>query len=165
MTKEIMTHQTVLADLVMAWYKHRPLGSPLQATFEPRPVPAELLETITTVEPYRAEAMEDAAVYLGIPYLVGFGMEIFPEVFQIGRFESWAQSISPFNFRVEWTLHMDGREPSYDRQSWERVALEDGRWKIVRFWSRSERRRMIDEIERMKHYLATRCGAPGVCAT
>ncbi len=153
--------RAALTDLIAAWHHHRPQTSLLQADFTPVEVPAVLRETITRREPYRRQALADAAVYLTLPYLAGIGLEFTPEVRAMRPFERWPISIAPFNFRLSWTLHLDGREPDLRRDAWARVVLEEGRWKIAAFWDDDARRKVADEITRVQAYLARRCYQPG----
>jgi len=147
-------HEHALSELVTCWYRHLRMGGPFGSTYEPVDVPPELVDTITAVEPYRARALSDARIYLGIPSLVGAGFSIRVDHVECAPHEGWSRSISPLSFRACCRTHIEGRVPQSYSGAWDRVALEDGRWKLVSLWDESTRADVTAQIAALRDVLA-----------
>lgn len=129
--------RTAIFDLVEVFIGHRPFFHIDMLRDGPKPVevPSALADRITSREPFRTQALADAAYYLGLPKPIGFGLEVLlPNALQIEPFAGWSRTVGPFDFRIRCYRHMDGREPELTKDRVERLAYEQGRWCVVTLW-------------------------------
>jgi hypothetical protein len=138
-------HEQLLA-MITTWMNARPLG--LAGPHAPREIPADLLATITSAEPYRTQVIADAREYLALPRMVGVGL-IYELVEPLDGepFEQWDTTISPLTIRLLWSRTMDS---GFNEQAYEyvhRVGLEAGQWKIVSLWDATLRKQSLQFLE------------------
>lgn len=118
-------------------------------------LPESLLNQITTFEPYRARAIEDAKIVWAMPFAFGFGMELFfPETIEIVSFEDWRETVHNLTAQMEYCDHMDGTDCSRYDVKLERAGREAGVWRIIEIFSGEERAKMNEVFEMMKEFYA-----------
>jgi hypothetical protein len=145
----IMPNYQQLLALAKLWLDARPLG--LAGSHGPRTVPDALLATITAVEPYRSQAIDEARTYLATPKLAGIALTYqLAEPISIVRFERWETSISPLKILLRWSLTMDSDFNDAAYEYLHRVAVEDAQWKIVSIWDDTLRKEHLLYIEQLK---------------
>ena len=122
-----------LVDLARTWVEARPFGLPCADDVTVIPAPVQAL--LTTVEPYRAQALVDAPRFLALPKPIGLGLTVTlaapPET---TPFAGWARSIRPLQLHVAWSERMDGGYTDSADETIAQVAWEDGRWVVVQLW-------------------------------
>jgi hypothetical protein len=116
-----------------------------------------LLATITAVEPYRSQAIDDARWYLAMPKLAGIGLtyQIVDPV-SIVRFEGWEASISPLQTLLRWSITMDSGFNDGAYEYLHRVAVEDDQWKIISIWDDALRNESLMFLEQLRKRLEIR---------
>lgn len=120
-------------------------------------LPASILSRITSVEPFRARAIEDAGLHFALPMPFGFGMEIFfPETVKLVPFQNWNRTIQNLNVQVEYCERMDGTNCYRFNVGLERVGREDDDWKIIEVFNPEQRGQMQQMVLETKNFLATR---------
>ena len=153
----LMDTTAALTALVQEWLEQRPMSVDIRTySFEPVDIPDVLSPTITDVEPYRSQVIDDARQWLAFPIFRGLAVEYGVEDFEIVRADAWESTISPLRFWASWASVMSAMDPAYDveyhRERWERVVHEDGRWKIAVFWSDEDRDRAREEVAKIKRF-------------
>lgn len=105
-----------------------------------RDIPVHLAAALTRHEPYRTQALTDARLFLATPLLAGIGLE-FELVSPLEPFPyaHWSETISPLQIRLTWMRTMAGDQIDWAYEGIERVAFEDGEWRIVCFWNDVDR--------------------------
>ncbi len=118
-------------------------------------LPESLLNQITTVEPFRSKAIEDAIIYWSMPSGFGFGMEVFfPEKVEIVAFRDWRETVRNLTAQMEYCDRMDGTDCSRYDVKLERVGREAGEWRIIEIFSDLERQKRSKILEMMKEFFA-----------
>ncbi|MET0752574.1 MAG: hypothetical protein ABWZ66_04345 [Pyrinomonadaceae bacterium] len=118
-------------------------------------LPESLLNQITTVEPFRSQAIKDASVYWSMPSGFGFGMEVlFPAKVEIVAFRDWSETVQNLTAQMEYCDRMDGMDCSRYDVKLERVGREAGDWRIIEIFSDEERPKMNKILEMMKEFFA-----------
>jgi hypothetical protein len=112
-----------------------------------RGVPDQLASSFTLSEPHRLRALADFELLQSFPLRAdGLGRTCkllplpSPEPHQ-----QWEQTISPVSFRVAWAKDMSGVEWEHVDATIDRVAWEDGAWRVVSLLS-NEQRSLLEEL-------------------
>jgi len=128
-----------LVDLARTWVEARPFGRPRADDVAVIPAPVQAL--LTTVEPYRSQALADARRFLALPKPIGFGLTAtlaaLPETAPCA---GWARSIRLLQLHLAWAERMDGGYTDSADETIAQVAWEDGRWVVVQLWDAALRR-------------------------
>ncbi len=136
-------HTPALQRLADRWIRARPIVGPL--LFVPRDVPAELLDVITQCQPHREQALADARIWLGMPTMTGIGLQVdVVEPIHIAPFDDWGESISPFPMKLRWSRTMDAGFTDESTAVIERIAYEDGQWRIISFFNDADRDMLLN---------------------
>lgn len=118
-------------------------------------IPETCLAQITEVEPFRAQAIEDAKIYYSMPHGFGFGMELFfPERVEIVSFQNWRETIHALNAQMEYCERMEGTTSVRYDVKLERIGRENGAWRIIEVFDATERERMQKMLPAMKEFFA-----------
>src|SRR4051812_15589145 len=96
-----------LVDLARTWIEARPFGLPCAE--DVAAIPARLQALLTTVEPYRSQALADARRFLALPKPIGLGLTVtLAALTEATPCAGWARSIRPLQLHVAWAERMDG---------------------------------------------------------
>jgi len=120
------------------WY--RAVSSACQAGRDSDPTAASLMPLLTTREPYRAAAEQDARLLARLYVPMGLGMQVRATAHERSPSETWQATIHPFSIELRWQDTMDVRSSeSTATQSIDRIALEDGGWRVVTIFDDKQR--------------------------
>lgn len=102
-------------------------------------LPDWVLDKITSIEPFRSQAIEDAKIYWAMPMPFGFGMELFlPEKIETSPFQDWQETIHNFTAQMEYCERMDCLDCHRYDIKLERIGYEKGEWLIIKVFNESE---------------------------
>jgi hypothetical protein len=76
-----------------------------------------------------------------------------PSPIVVAPFDLWSESISPLRVKLLWSETMSAGFTDYAYETFHRVALEDGCWKMIHLWddvARTESLRMLDLLRQFK---------------
>lgn len=146
-----------LKKLLSDWaFRSEREGFPTAFSENPH-LPASILSRITSVEPFRAQAIEDATIHFALPMPFGFGMEIFfPETVELVPFQGWRKTIQNVSVQIEYCEHMDGTNCYRFNVNLERIGRENDDWKIIEVFSAEQRRQMRELFSEAKKNYACR---------
>lgn len=149
-------HEAQLIALLTLWIEARPFGLPsMTVAGGTRNIPPSLLSTITVVEPYRGQVLHDAHYFLSFPKPVGLGLTC--EISEPGiaaPFEGWHVSISPVRVKLLWSdTFSDANFTGFAYETFQRVALEDDQWKVVRLWDAETLQAYLRSMEQFAQFL------------
>lgn len=140
-----------LVALVEQWLRAQPIASGLTVEDPARVnLPASLVVTITKEQPWRQQALEDARCFLASSTFYGWGMEVLLESdLRPTHHDLWSVCVSPLRFRTAWPRsgNMGGSEVDFNDGEFERVAVEDGCWRVVEVWNRNTREQYRTVVE------------------
>lgn len=141
-----------LKKLVWDWaFRSEREGVPTGLIENPK-LPDWVLEKITSVEPFRAQVIEDATLYWAMPMPFGFGMELFvPENIEISPFQNWQETIRNFTAKMEYCEDMSGRECYRYEVKLERIGRENDEWRIIEIFDQTERAQTTKVFEFLKN--------------
>lgn len=147
----------IMAALVLRWVQRQREGvfsfARAHELAEPVPIPPELLSTITKHEPYRTQALADAGLWLAMVKPFGLGLEVRVDARPTVRAEPpWQQVVTPLPFRTTVADRMDpwSQQVSETPDEWDRVAYEDGEWKVVAIWSDARRQEHAKQVGQLR---------------
>jgi hypothetical protein len=143
-----------LIRLVFAWVEARPFGRPLAS--DVAAIPEHLQALITTVEPYRAQALADAQRFLALPKPIGLGLTAtLSKPPSPTPFASWARAIHPLHLHFTWSETMSAGFTDSADEMIDRVAWEDGRWVIVQIWDAAQRSQAEVGLTQIRQFFAS----------
>ena len=147
-----MNDTELLQELVLAWTLAAPVG-PRDIADEVPTIPAGLLTTVTTREPFRTQVLADVGIYLNCPSMTGIGLICqIAEPLAIVAGEGWEKTIQPLRFKLAWSGSMGGDHDEYKAYTgtFQRVAWEGDGWKVVGLWNQTDRSSTLEVIEFFK---------------
>ena len=140
-----------IQDLILQWYLEAPVAR-LHELPDPEDFPAvpdQLAVTITSKPGYRDAALSDARLWCACPRFIGGpGMDVeLAQPVALEPFEQWSQAVSPVQYTLSWWDSMDPQALNRHRlpMTWQRVALEEGHWRIVELLDDTTRQWMLDQ--------------------
>ncbi len=107
----------------------------------------ELASLVTKVRPHRDRVLEDLALFLRGTLPSGYAMEVRTILREATPWETWERTVHPFVLELRWSPSMENQQRESSHFIVERIAKEDGEWKIVAFYDEPRRAKAKLEAE------------------
>jgi hypothetical protein len=138
---------TPLDRLAAAWVRaHAHARTHTDAAGEEDVSELELL--LTTRAPFRGRALEEVRIFARTEVPAGHAMEIRTKLSGAATpFEGWTRAVHPFVFELRWASSAENQQRSSVHLTIDRVAFEDGEWRVVSVYDEPSLSRARREAE------------------